>query len=88
MPYQETSYAAWDSIQLDIGPKQKMVLWALRSQGDMTDKQLVAFLKWPINCITGRRGELVKKGLLEERCKKYFDGKKCIVWGVTAKGSF
>lgn len=81
--YQETSGIAYDSIKESLGPKQRLVLWAFQSQGDMTDKELVDCLGWPINCITGRRGELVEKKIIGEKgIKKSTNGKPSIVWGV------
>lgn len=81
--YQETSYAAWQSIQEDLSEKQKLVLWAFRSQGDKTNAEMAEFLAWPINTITPRVGELVKKRLIEAKGVKMANTRrKAIVWGV------
>lgn len=83
MSYKETSFMAWDSIQETLSDKQKVVLWAFRSQGDMTNAEMAEFINWPINCVTPRVGELVKKGLVEAKSVKMANTRrKSIVWGV------
>lgn len=83
MPHQETSYEAWQSIQEKLNDKQRVVLWAFKSQGDMTDEELAAFLGWPINRVTPRRGELVVKGLLRMAGTKISStGRRVIIWGA------
>jgi L-alanine-DL-glutamate epimerase-like enolase superfamily enzyme len=47
---------------------------------DMTDKELSRALHWEINCITGRRDELVKLGLVVLNQKR-----SCGVTGNRAK---
>lgn len=87
MSYQQTSYAAWESVQEGLSDKQKVVLWAFRSQGDMTNEELSKFLNWEINRITPRSGELVKKGLLEAKDLKIGPtGRRATAWGCTEKG--
>lgn len=86
MPYQETSYMAWDSIQKELNDKQKVVLWAFKSQGDMTNAEMADFLQWPINCVTPRVGELVKLHHIEARgIKNGPTGRRAIVWGACFK---
>lgn len=81
--YQETSCLAYDSIQEKLGEKQKVVLWAFRSQGDMTNLEMAKFLNWPINTLTPRVGELVKRQLLEAKgVKVCITRRRAIVWGV------
>lgn len=81
--YKETSYMAWDSIQEQINDKQKVVLWAFKSQGKKTNAEMGEFLSWPINCITPRVGELVKLGHVEAKGVKIGStGRRAIVWGV------
>lgn len=80
--YQETSYMAWDSIQEGLSAKQKVVLWAFKAQGDMTNAEMAKFINWPINCVTPRVGELVKKRLVEAKGVKLANTRrKAIVWG-------
>jgi DNA-binding MarR family transcriptional regulator len=81
--YQETSMLSFDSIQEELGDKQKLVLWAFRSQGDKTNAEMASFLSWPINCITPRVGELVKMGFVEAKgLKMGATNRRAIVWGV------
>lgn len=83
MPYQETSGLAYDSIQENLGDKQKLVLWAFRSQGDKTNAEMAEFLHWPINTVTPRVGELVKRRFVEAKGIKMANTRrKAIVWGA------
>jgi hypothetical protein len=46
-------------------PKDKcrqIVYDAIKVSGSCTDKQVADYLRWPINRITGRRGELLAQG--------------------------
>jgi DNA-binding MarR family transcriptional regulator len=81
--YQETSHLAWDSVQKDLTAKQKVVMWAFKSQGKMTNAQMSEFLGWPINTVTPRVGELVKMGVIEAKgVIRGTTGRSAIVWGV------
>jgi hypothetical protein len=44
---------------------RQQVFTAIRALGICTDKQIAEKLKWPINRVTPRRGELVESGLVE-----------------------
>jgi predicted HTH transcriptional regulator len=63
---QSTSLEAFIHIQRSLNRLQNEVLKAARTQPNVTDQELAYMLKWPINRITPRRGELVEKGLVEE----------------------
>lgn len=66
---QQTSlyaYAQIISASLELATKQKMVYEAIRINGPTTDKVISAFLNWPINTVTPRRGELVKLGVIDK----------------------
>lgn len=79
----ETSAPAFDSIQLTLGKKQKEVMRALLS-GPKTNQEIADFLGLPINTITPRCNELVKRGMVEEMGKKVgFSGRWAIVWGLS-----
>lgn len=81
--YQSTSYEAWQGIQEKLGDKQKIVLWAFRSQGDMTNAEMAEFLNWPINSTVPRVHELRGKGLVGSKGSKIGkSGTRCIIWGV------
>ena len=63
---QDTSLAAYYSFSPEeLEQKQRAVYEALL-QGPATDKELAAWLHWPINCITPRRGELCAMGAVAE----------------------
>lgn len=67
-----------------LGDRQKAVYAVLNGYNDLTNKELASLLKWEINTVTPRVNELVKLGLVEEKCKRICrkTGKKCIAWGV------
>jgi DNA-binding MarR family transcriptional regulator len=49
---------------LDLNARQAEVLSAIEEIGPCTDMEIAAHLGWEINRVTGRRGELVEKGLV------------------------
>lgn len=62
MPVVKTSLDAYDSV--DLTARQADVLRALWAVGQATDQEIADWLGWTINRVTGRRGELEKKGLV------------------------
>jgi len=80
----DTSVEIFRSIQPVLARKRAEVYEVLRSATrngfDMTDKELSRALHWEINCITGRRDELVKLGLVVLNQKR-----SCGVTGNRAK---
>ncbi len=81
--YQETSGMAFDSIQDKISKKQKEVLRSLEA-GPKTNEEIAQWLGWPINTVTPRTGELVKKGLVIEHSRKIGKtGRWAIRWSLT-----
>jgi hypothetical protein len=55
-------------------PKKKdyarqMVFTVICKIGPCNDRQISEFLKWPINRITPRRGELLEEGQIIQHCK-------------------
>ena len=82
MSYQETSGMAYDSIQATLGEKQKAVLKAL-SGGPKTNQEIAEWLNWPINTVTPRTNELVKKKIVVEHSRKLGpSGRYAIRWGI------
>ena len=68
---QETSLSVYRTeVQPKLGEKQAVVLAAFTPRNGMTDAELQEVIGWPINCLTNRRGELVKKNLLREHCRR------------------
>lgn len=79
---QQTSLFAYHSEVLPkLGDKQKAVYEVLKSK-DMTDMEIAKELGWQINCVTGRRGELVKLGLVKKIGICIQNGRPAIVWGI------
>jgi predicted transcriptional regulator len=76
---QDTSLFAYSVATQNLGAKQKEVLDALRFFPDATNAEIAAHLKWPINRITPRMGELRKMGLVLDAGKR-----TCKVTGSTA----
>ena len=68
---QRTSISAWESIQVDLGLKQKLVYDTLALVEEASNKDLVNLLGWPINTITPRVLELRNMGLVECAGEKY-----------------
>ena len=76
----QTSLMAYSEVKRVVGVRQQLVLSAILSLGVATDKQLAKFLQWPINCVTPRRGELVKLGRVKELGTVDQDGRSVMVW--------
>ncbi len=57
----QTSLLAYQDVKKKLSRTQAMVLEALEEISPASDKDIARHLKWPINSITPRRGELVTK---------------------------
>lgn len=79
---QQTSLTAyWNDVKPKLGEKQSKVLIAIEEIAPANDKQIAKHLGWPINCITGRRNELVKKKQIVEAYRAVdATGRKTIYW--------
>lgn len=68
MPISTNSLLAFDSI--DLTARQTEVLDAIRAMYAAgkypTDQDIADWLVWPINRVTGRRGELVSAGRVQK----------------------
>jgi hypothetical protein len=83
MPVVPNSLAAYDS--LDLAGRQRQVLeaiWRLHeARARPSDQDIARHLGLPINCITGRRGELCDLGLvLPGRMKTAASGRRVQCW--------
>lgn len=77
----QTSILAYRQIENKLGPRQKLVLEALEEIAPANDKQLAEHLRWPINTVTPRRGELLKKQKIVEAYTGIdTSGRKAIYW--------
>jgi predicted transcriptional regulator len=72
------------SVKPKLSDTQKEVYEAARMMNrPFTDKQLADFMNWEINCITPRRGELVKKGLIRDSGKVDMSkGRPATLWEI------
>lgn len=91
---QQTSVEAFIEILPRIGDRQDQVLEYLGWVGESTDRMIAASIKLPINCVTGRRNELVKLKILrkiktdwcEATRKQEGKRRKAIYWDLTDLG--
>ena len=83
---QQTSLSAYEEIKPKLAKRQAEVMWLLyRSKAPLTNKEIAEILDRPINTITPRTNELVKKGLIEIRGIKVVDRRRSLAWGVADK---
>lgn len=85
MPVQQTSIDAYRSLNL---PPRQMAVLEVLLRGGFTDFEVAERLRLPINCITGRRNELVSKGLVRDtgsRRKNRYSEHLAIVWAAARR---
>lgn len=63
---QQTSLLAYESIQHELGERQKIVLDGLKDLGEATNLMIAKHLGLPINSVTPRIFELREKRLVEQ----------------------
>lgn len=87
--YQQTSREAYKEIVKDpvkLNQKQQTVFNCIKFMserfGPPTDLEINNWLYWEINQVTGRRNELVAKGLIEQAGTKKQNGRNAITWRV------
>lgn len=80
----ETSLQSWREVQFELGDRQLKVFQEIRDKKYITNAMLSRNIGLPINSITPRTNELVKKGLVREgyrdRCP--VTGRVSIFWEV------
>jgi len=83
---QETSIEAFRLVLPKIGKRQLLVLGTLNEP--LTDAMISKVVKLPINCITNRRGEIFKKGLIDKISigKCLVTNNRAIYWKINEKG--
>ena len=57
--------------QVNTKKRKQVVYDAIKEVGPITNREIAAYLKQPINRITGRVNELVEDNKVEEAGKKY-----------------
>lgn len=70
----DTSLQAYEKIKATLPAKRKAVLLVLEKMSEACNKTLAWRMKWPINCITPRTGELRKQGLIVDTQIKKISG--------------
>jgi len=70
----ETSLEAYEKIKAKLPEKRKQVLKAIENGDEWCNDTLAWNMKWPINCVTPRTGELRKLGLIVNTRKKEHKG--------------
>ena len=83
MTARATSLQAFADVQAVLSDRQADVLAAIRQLGECSDQEIARALGWSINRITGRRGELVDLGHVEEAGRKVNEfGRPVMTWRV------
>lgn len=76
--YHPNSADAFIALVPNLNDKQREVL-AVFEEGNFTDKEVAERLGWEINKVSGRIGELIKRGRLEPYTDRLQDGRKARV---------
>lgn len=77
-----TSLEVYRGVKLNRN--QKLVYEAIEDLFPCSDKDISKYLGWPINSVTGRRNELVKKEkIVEAYVAKDLTGRKVTFWKPT-----
>ena len=79
---QQTSLMAFCGLKRDglLAFRQKLVLDFIKENPDSSDKEISIGLNLPINCITPRRNELAKAGLIIRNGTKEQAGRQVACW--------
>ena len=80
----ETSIEAYQDIYDTLGERQQQIYDGFLGNGSCTNLELSHLMQIPINCVTPRTNELVKRGLIVEDCKREcnISGRRAISWKV------
>jgi len=80
----QTSIQAYHEIKPTLGKRQKEILALFKENTALTDQEISRILRKPINCITPRRGELVKLGLVVRMAvvKSQYTNKNVSLWSL------
>ena len=81
---QETSLIAYANLLENLGERQMDVYKVIHRMGPISNTEISDYLHLPINCITGRTNELVKKEMVMEAKKDLcpITNKLVIFWKV------
>ena len=80
----DTSLEAYEDIRPKPRNNQTIVYSLLAQKGPLTDREIAVTLGWEINCVTGRRNELVQTGGIVDRGKREctITRRKVHTWGL------
>ena len=76
---QQTSLEAYQDIKRNLGARQQKVYDAIKTLVCPTNLEISGYTRLPINVVTPRTNELVKKGFVKE-----FERRECTVSGRMA----
>lgn len=76
------SLHAYREIMPTLSPKRRAVFACVAEFGPATDTDIAKRLGWPINCVTGRVGELLASHHLIEQGSVERDGRPCRMTAV------
>lgn len=76
------SLHAYRELLPALSPKRRAVFACVAEFGPATDTDIAKRLGWPINCVTGRVGELLASHHLIERGDIEIDGRRCRMTAV------
>ena len=84
----ETSIQAYELVLNSIGRRQTAVYKAIEKGVSMTNSEIAVYLQLPINQVTPRTNELVKKGLVRNNGKRECNitHQKCMTWEIVRFG--
>ena len=79
-----TSIEAYGNIYETLGQRQQQVYDGFEGNGSCTNLEISHLMQIPINCVTPRTNELVKKGLIVEDEIRICNvsGRRAISWKV------
>ena len=79
-----TSIEAYGNIYETLGQRQQQVYDGFEGNGSCTNLEISHLMQIPINCVTPRTNELVKRGLIVEECKRVcnISGRRSISWKI------
>jgi len=80
----ETSREAYHDIYDTLGERQAEIYDGFLGNGSCTNLELSHLMQIPINCVTPRTNELVKRGLIVKECKRIcnISGRRSISWKI------
>ena len=86
MPIAQTTLESFTSLHLEgeLGTRRRQVFVFISIHPNCSDREISEGLKLPINCVCGRRSELVKNKYIKQRSIKYDEktNRNVMTWEV------